>query len=377
MIGKVLLRIWAILHKEFIQIVRDRLTLATMLMVPVIQLILFGYAINSDPKHLPTLLYLEDQSAIVRSLVSGLKTSSYFDVQGQVQSAEEGRKALQRGDVSFVVTVPAGFTRKLLRAEQPNVLIEADASDPVASANAVSLVQGVVASALKQDLKGEYSYLLSGPSPVVVNIHRLYNPEGITQYNIVPGLLGVILTMTMVMITAIAMTREVERGNMENLLAMPAYPWEVMVGKIFPYIMIGVIQTAIVLLTARFLFDVPFVGAFWVLVLGISLFILCNLAVGFTFSTIARTQMQAMQMTFFFFLPSIILSGFMFPFRGMPTWAQGIGEVFPLTHFLRLVRGVMLRGASASEVWPNFWPMLIFITIAAFVAMRRYRVTLD
>jgi ABC-2 type transport system permease protein len=370
-------RIGAILTKEFIQMRRDRLTSAIMVVMPIMQLILFGFAINSDPRHLPTLLYLEDRSAIVRSLTAGLQNSSYFDVEGEVQSAEAGTKALQSGEAAFVITVPAGFTRDMLRGDRPQLLIEADASDPSAASNAVGMIQQITQSALKQDLKGEWASLAQGPPPVDIVIHRMYNPEGISQYNIVPGLLGVILTMTMVMITSIAMTRETERGNMENLLAMPARPWEVMAGKIVPYIGVGIVQTAIVLLASTFVFGVPFLGSLWLLSLGVGLFIIANLAVGFTFSTVARSQMQAMQMTFFFFLPSIMLSGFMFPFRGMPAWAQGIGQIFPLTHFLRVVRGVMLKGSDFAAMWPNIWPMLVFIAVATAVAMTRYRSTLD
>ncbi|MGN6364423.1 ABC transporter permease [Asticcacaulis taihuensis] len=370
-------RIGAILTKEFIQMRRDRLTSAIMVVMPIMQLILFGFAINSDPRHLPTLLYLEDRSAIVRSLTAGLQNSSYFDIEGEVQSADAGTKALQSGEAAFVITVPAGFTRDMLRGDRPQLLIEADASDPSAASNAVGMIQQITQSALKQDLKGEWASLAQAPPPIDIAIHRMYNPEGISQYNIVPGLLGVILTMTMVMITSIAMTRETERGNMENLLAMPARPWEVMAGKIVPYIGVGIVQTAIVLLASTFVFGVPFLGSVWLLSLGVGLFIIANLAVGFTFSTVARSQMQAMQMTFFFFLPSIMLSGFMFPFRGMPAWAQGIGQVFPLTHFLRVVRGVMLKGSDFAAMWPNIWPMLIFIAVATTVAMARYRSTLD
>ena len=370
-------RIGAIMLKEFIQMRRDRLTFGMMIVVPVIQLTLFGFAINSDPRHLPTLLYLEDDSTIVRSLAAGLQESSYFDIEGEVRSADAATRALQAGDAAFVITVPAGFTRAVLRGDHPQLLIEADASDPSAASNAVGMIQQIVASALKQDLKGEWAPLAQGPPPIDIVVHRMYNPEGISQYNIVPGLLGVILTMTMIMITSIAMTREIERGNMENLLAMPARPWEVMVGKITPYVGVGLIQTAIVLAASAWVFQVPFIGSPWIMALGVSLFIVANLAVGFTFSTIARSQMQAMQMTFFFFLPSILLSGFMFPFRGMPMWAQWIGQVFPLTHFLRIVRGVMLKGADFHALWPSIWPLLVFIAVAMSVAMLRYRSTLD
>ena len=370
-------RIGAILLKEFIQMRRDRLTFGTMIMVPVIQLTLLGFRINSDPRHLPTYLYVQDNSTIVRSLIAGLKTSSYFDIVGEVGDPDTATAKLQNGDAAFVITVPPGFTRGVLRGDKPELLIEADASDPSAASNAVGFIDQIVTSALQHDLKGEWASLNRGDPPVNIVIHRMYNPEGISQYNIVPGLLGVILTMTMIMITSIAMTRETERGNMENLLAMPARPWEVMIGKIVPYVGVGIVQTTIVLAAAFYVFQVPFVGSLGLLALGLGLFIVANLAVGFTFSTIARTQMQAMQMTFFFFLPSMLLSGFMFPFRGMPGWAQAIGEVFPLTHFLRIVRGVMLKGADWAAIWPNIWPMVIFLAAATTVAMLRYRSTLD
>jgi ABC-2 type transport system permease protein len=370
-------RIGAILLKEFIQMRRDRLTFGMMIMVPVIQLTLFGFAINSDPRHLPTLLYIKDDSTIVRSLIAGLKTSTYFDIVGQVDNPDTATAKLQNGDAAFVITIPPGFTRGVLRGDKPEMLIEADASDPSAASNAVGFIEQIVSQALAHDLKGEWAPLNQGDPPVNIVIHRMYNPEGISQYNIVPGLLGVILTMTMIMITSIAMTRETERGNMENLLAMPARPWEVMIGKILPYVGVGLVQTMIVLVAAYYVFGVPFIGSTWLMAVGVGVFIVANLAVGFTFSTIARTQMQAMQMTFFFFLPSMLLSGFMFPFRGMPNWAQWIGEVFPLTHFLRIVRGVMLKGADWPAIWPNIWPMIIFLVVATGIAMVRYRSTLD
>ncbi len=370
-------RIGAILLKEFIQMRRDRLTFGMMILMPVIQLILFGFAINSDPRHLPTYFYVQDNSTLVRSIIAGMKTSSYFDIVGEVDDPRAALQKLQSGDAAFVVTVPPGFTRGVLRGDQPELLLEADASDPSAASNAVGFIEEIVNSALAHDLKGEWAPLNQGAPPVNIVIHRMYNPEGISQYNIVPGLLGVILTMTMIMITSIAMTRETERGNMENLLAMPARPWEVMVGKIAPYVGVGIVQTLIVLFAAYDIFQVPFIGSIWLLAVGVGLFIVANLAVGFTFSTIARTQMQAMQMTFFFFLPSMLLSGFMFPFRGMPDWAQWIGEVFPLTHFLRIVRGVMLKGADWAAIWPNIWPMVVFLAAATAVAMVRYRSTLD
>lgn len=370
-------RILAILAKEFIQMRRDRMTFGMMIMVPIIQLTLFGFAINSDPRHLPTAVYLEETSPAVRSIVDALPQSTYFDIKQQVFDPAEADRLLQNGEVAFVVEVPSGFTRGLLRGDRPQLLLSADASDPSAASGAVGQMNEIVRRALNESLGRGWSSLQGQPPLVDVVVHRRYNPEGITQYNIVPGLLGVILTMTMIMITSMAMTRERERGTLENLLAMPARPWEVMVGKITPYVGVGLIQTGIVLLASTFVFGVPFLGSPWLLLACVGLFIIANLAVGFTFSTIARTQMQAMQMTFFFFLPSILLSGFMFPFRGMPDWAQWIGSVFPLTHFLRAVRGIMLKGADATAVWHNIWPLLIFITVASFIALKRYRVTLD
>lgn len=370
-------RILAILAKEFIQMRRDRMTFGMMIMVPIIQLTLFGFAINSDPRHLPTAVYLEETSPAVRSIVAAMRQSTYFDIKQQVFDPAQADRLLQNGEVAFVVEVPSGFTRGLLRGERPQLLLSADASDPSAASGAVGQMNEIVRRAINDGLGRSWS-TLQGQKPLVdVVVHRRYNPEGITQYNIVPGLLGVILTMTMIMITSMAMTRERERGTLENLLAMPARPWEVMVGKITPYVGVGLIQTGIVLLASTFVFGVPFLGSPWLLLACVGLFIIANLAVGFTFSTIARTQMQAMQMTFFFFLPSILLSGFMFPFRGMPEWAQWIGSVFPLTHFLRAVRGIMLKGADASAVWHNIWPLLIFITVASIIALKRYRVTLD
>ncbi|MDC7683721.1 ABC transporter permease [Asticcacaulis sp. BYS171W] len=370
-------RILAILTKEFIQMRRDRMTFGMMVMVPIVQLALFGFAINADPRHLPTVLYLEDESPVVRSIVAGMAQSSYFDIQAQVHDQAQAEALLQAGEAAFVVHIPAGFTRDLLRGEKPSLLIEADASDPSAASGAVAQIGQVVSQALTHDLTRGWGTLLPEAAPVNVVVHRRYNPEGITQYNIVPGLLGVILTMTMIMMTSMAMTRESERGTLENLLAMPARPWEVMVGKIIPYVGVGLIQTVIILGAAAWVFGVPFIGSPVLLFGCVALFIVASLAVGFTFSTMARTQMQAMQMTFFFFLPSMLLSGFMFPFRGMPDWAQAIGSVFPLTHFLRAVRGIMLKGADFVAVWHNIWPLLLFTAVATLIALKRYRVTLD
>ncbi len=370
-------RIWAVWLKELIQMRRDRLTFGMMLGIPIIQLILFGYAINSDPKHLPTAVYLGEQTPIVRSILQGLENSGYYDIVVQTSDPTEGQSLLSSGKVAFVISIPAGFTERLVRGDRPQILIEADASDPAASSNAVGRARAIIGGSLKRELSGTLGYLAPTPEPYDLVIHAEYNPEGITQYNIVPGLLGVILTMTLVMITSIAMTRESERGTMENLLAMPARPLEVMIGKITPYVMVGAVQTSVILLAARILFHVPFEGEFWLLLVGVAVFVVANLALGFTFSTIAKTQMQAMQLTFFFFLPSMLLSGFMFPFRGMPDWAQNVGSILPLTHFLRLVRGVMLKGGAFSDVQAPIFAMGTFAIVVSMIAMLRYRRTLD
>ena len=370
-------RFVAILIKEFRQIQRDRLTFAMMVGVPILQLILFGFAINTDPKHLPLAVVQGDQSEFSRSLIAGLENSAYFRVTRRPASEAEGNRLLERGDVQFMLVIPADFSRRLIRGERPTLLLAADATDPAAGGNALAALNSVGRQALAHDLSGVLAGLQQTDLPFDLRVQRRYNPEGLSRYNIVPGLIGVILTMTMVMMTALAMTRERERGTMENLLATPARPLEVMVGKIMPYILIGYVQVSVILLAARLLFEVPMVGSLALLSLTLVVFMAANLAVGFTFSTIARNQLQAMQLTFFFFLPSILLSGFMFPFRGMPEWAQAIGEVLPITHFLRVVRGILLKGNGWAEISPNLWPIALFMLVAGIVALLRYRQTLD
>ena len=370
-------RIWAVMVKEFVQMRRDRLTFAMMVGIPIMQLILFGYAINTDPKALPTAVLAADNSVYARSFVRAMENSGYFRVVSQIRTEREAEELLATGAVQFVVTIPENFARKLERGERPAVLVEADAADPAATSNALTALLGLNQTALARDLAGPLQYLQNAPPPFEVRVHRRYNPEGISQYNIVPGLMGTILTMTMVIMTGLAMTREQERGTMENLLATPVRPLEVMIGKIVPYIIVGYIQVSIILAVARLLFAVPMVGSLALLSLVLIVFIAANLAIGFTFSTIAKNQLQAMQMGFFFFLPSILLSGFMFPFRGMPVWAQWIGQIFPLTHFLRVVRGILLKGNDLAAILPNVWPIAAFLLVAALVALNRYRETLD
>ncbi|HEY8024266.1 MAG TPA: ABC transporter permease [Burkholderiaceae bacterium] len=370
-------RLIAILLKEFRQLRRDRLTFAMMIVVPIIQLVLFGYAINTDPKHLPMAVLIADDSQFSRSFVAGLENSSYFQITNRIQSENEGNRLLAQGDVQFVLVIPSDFSRRMLRGEHPAMLMAADATDPAASGNALAALDGIGRLAIGRDLGGTLAPLQAADPPYEIRIQRRYNPEGLSRYNIVPGLIGVILTMTMVMMTSLAMTRERERGTMENLLATPVRPSEVMVGKIVPYILIGYVQVVVILVAARLLFDVPMLGSMVLLSLALIIFMAANLAVGFTFSTIARNQLQAMQLTFFYFLPSMLLSGFMFPFRGMPGWAQNIGEALPLTHFLRIVRGILLKGNAIADIWPNVWPILLFMLVAGVVAMNRYKQTLD
>jgi len=366
-----------VLGKEFIQLKRDRLTFAMIVGIPVIQLVLFGFAINSDPKHLPAAVRDADRSEFSRSILAGLRNSDYLDFKFEAHDDAEIDRLLATGAASFVVTVPEGFARALVRGERPALLVEADATDPAATGNAISAVNLLAQTVLARDLVGPLAPLASMPSPFEVRVHPRYNPEAITQYNVVPGLMGVILTMTMVLMTGLAITRETERGTMENLLATPASPLEVMTGKIVPYVLIGLIQVSLILVLARVIFNVPVQGRIDVLFVAVLLFIAANLTLGLTFSSLARNQLQAMQMTFFFFLPSILLSGFMFPFRGMPGWAQAIGEVLPLTHFLRIVRGVLLKGNGISEIAPELWPIALFMAIVGALGLRAFRRTLD
>lgn len=370
-------RLVALVTKEFIQMRRDRITFVMMMSVPVMQLVLFGYAINADPRDLPTAVFAQDQSALTRSFIAGVENSGYFRITAQPKTAEEADELIRAGRVQFLIQIPADFTRDLMRGRKPDLLLDADATDPSATGNALAAIEGVARSAMNRELSGALASLRGNEPPFSVTVHRRYNAEGRTQYNIVPGLLGVILTMTMIMFTAMAMTREVERGTMENLLTMPVRPLEVMLGKIIPYIAVGYGQTALVLVAATLLFGVPLIGSLWVLGLAIFIFVGANLAVGFTFSTLAKNQLQALQMTFFFFLPSILLSGFMFPFRGMPEWAQWVGSALPLTHFLRITRGVMLKGSGLIDLLPEFAAIMAFFFVATLIAMRRYRQTLD
>lgn len=370
-------RLLAILVKEFIQMRRDRITFAMMLGVPLMQLMLFGFAINNDPKHLPAALLALGHDPYARAMAQALAHSGYYRFDYLPQSAAEAEALIARGAVVFVVTIPADFGVRVARGDAPRLLVEADATDPAAASNAIGVLTAVANRALLREQGREAAAAANARQSAEIIVHRRYNPEGISQYNIVPGLLGVILQMTMVMMTAIALVRESERGTMENLLAMPANPAEIMLGKVTPYLGVGMVQVLVVLGAAKTIFTVPFIGDFWLLLLAIAIFVVALVLLGYAISTFARTQMQAMQLTFFFFLPSILLSGFMFPFSGMPDWAQAVGEIFPLTHFLRIIRAVMLKGAEWPAIANETGVLVLFVFLYAGLALARFRRTLD
>ena len=370
-------RFLAVLIKEFIQMKRDRITFGMMIGLPIIQLLLFGYAINSDPRYLPTMVELNDNGPIVRAVLANMETSTYFDFKGLTTGTEDGNRALRDGTANFVVVIPADFERDIVRGRHPDILLSADASDPTAIGGAVGAMNGILASAISQVLTGPLQAAAGAPAPFSVTVHRQFNPEAKSSTNIVPGLLAIILSMTMTMITAVAIVRESERGTMETLIATPVRPLEVMLGKILPYVLVGYVQIVVFLLFARMLFNVPFDGSVWAFVLGFNLFIIVNLALGFLISTLVRNQMQAMQLSIFTILPSILLSGFMFPFAAMPGWAQGIGSAVPATHFLRIVRKIMLKGADLPDIAVDMTNLSIIMAVISVLALLRYRQTLD
>jgi ABC-2 type transport system permease protein len=370
-------RIYAVFLKELVQMRRDRPTFAIMIMVPIMQLTLFGFAIDTDPRQLPTAVELRDDGPLTRSLLASMRQSDYFRIVDIVDTDAEGERLLKSGKASFLVVVPENFERDFVRGERPQLLLAADATDPVAASGPVGAMREIAARALRPELDRLPARLGPRGDPVELVVHRQYNPSGVTSFNIVPGLLGVILTMTLIMITAIALTREVERGTIESLLSTPVRASEVMIGKTTPYILVGAIQALIVLAAGRWVFNIPFYGDLGPFLIAVTLFIFTNLMLGYLISTVARTQMQAMQMTFFVFLPSILLSGFMFPFAAMPAWARAIGECLPITHFLRIVREVMLKGAGFSEISGDLWPIAAILGVLAGASLLRFRRTLD
>ena len=370
-------RTWAVMAKEFGQLRRDRLTYAMILILPIVQLLLFGYAINGDPRRLETAVLVQDHGAMSRSILTAMENSQYFDITLVARTTGELDEALARGDVKFALTIPADFSRRVVRGDGAQILVEADATDPAATSGALAALASLPQQALSRDLSRIAPDRAATHAPFEVVIHRRYNPEGQTAYNIVPGLLAIILSMTLVMMTALGMARERERGTMESLLSTPVLPLEVMAGKLVPYVGVGLLQSVVILVMARVLFGVPMMGGWMALGLGLTLFIIGSLALGFLISTVARTQLQAMQMSFFYMMPSILLSGFMFPFSGMPGWAQAIGTAIPVTHFLRIVRGALLKGVGLAEAAPSLFALVVFCIVVTALAMTRYRTTLD
>jgi len=370
-------RVAAVFLKELVQMRRDRPTFAIMIMMPIIQLVLFGYAINTDPRHMPAVVEMREDGPMTRAFLASLQASSFVDIVAVATRADEAEAMLRSGEANFLISIPEGFERRLVRGERPQILIAADASDPVATGGTLGAIERIAQMAFAPEFDGALSYLAQGPPPYEIVVHRRYNPAGVSAFNIVPALLGIILTMTMVMITSIALTRETERGTMENLLATPVRPVEVMIGKTTPYVFVGAIQVVIVLLMSTLLFHIPFTGSAMAFLVGVTLFILANLMLGYLISTIAKTQMQAMQMTFFVFLPTILLSGFMFPFRAMPAWAQAIGEALPITHFLRMVREIVLKDAGFADIVGDLWPLTVILLVLSALALLRFRRTLD
>jgi len=374
-----LLRVFAVLAKEFTQLRRDRVTFAMILGIPIMQLLLFGYAINNDPRHLPAAVLSHDHTNLSRAVVSSLERTGYVDVRYLPRSEAEMDGLVRRGKVILAVTIPPDFTRRVLKRDHAQILAEADASDPTTAAGALAAVAQLPDEALRHDLVGAIASAAPDP-PFEVVVHRLYNPENITSYNIVPGLLGIVLSLTLVMMTAMAVTREVERGTMESLLSTPARPTEIMVGKLVPYVLVGIVQTLVILLSARLLFAVPMADSLvgWsALATATVMFITGNLALGYLISTMAKSQLQAMQMSFFYMLPSIFLSGFAFPFYGMPGWARVLGEILPVTHFIRIVRGALLKGQLFGDMSGELRALALFVVVVSAAAVMRSRTTLD
>ena len=364
---------WAMLVKEFIQLKRDRVSFAMIIMIPLVQLMLFGYAINTNPRNLPTAVLMQESTDLSRSILAALENTKYFRVTQLPHSEAEVDALLASGTVLFAIEIPAKFERSVRRGDKPAMLVLADATDPVASGTALGALNMVLQTALSHDR----AVPASPTMPFEIRTHARYNPAAVTALNIVPGLVGTILTMTMLIFTALSVTREIERGTMENLLSMPITPVEIMLGKIIPYVFVGFVQAALIIGIGVTLFGVPIVGSLAVLAALSTLFIATNLSIGYTFSTVAQNQLQAMQMSMMFFLPNILLSGFLFPFAGMPIWAQWIGEALPLTHYLRIVRSIMLKGSNLSDLRYDAIAMFVLMLIAMTIAVTRFRRTLD
>lgn len=370
-------RLWALIIKEFTQFRRDRATFRIVIILPILQLILLGYAINTNPRYLPTALINFDSGPFSRSLIHELENTQYFKFDHFPKTENDAKKLLATHQILFTLSIPPDFSRKLVRGEKPSALLEADGTDPVSVAYALSAASTLMNNVFQYDLYGPLQWLNPKPSPAQLLVHTKYNPSGITQYNIVPGLVGLILTLTFVMVTSMALTREREHGTLESLLATPLLPMEVIIGKTAPFILVGYSQMIFIIVIAILIFRVPMIGNPMLLAIATLPFILASLLVGILISTLAKTQLEASQMSLFFYLPSLILSGFAFPFKGMPLWAQWLGNVLPLTHFINIMRGIMLKGVTFTEVWIDVWPILIFMLLIFYIATKRYRRTLD
>lgn len=367
-------RVLAVLVKEFRQMMRGQPSV--ILSIPIMQLLLFGYAINDNPHHLPTGVYIQDQGEFARSILAAMRNTGYFDIVATARNSAELDKLMALGKITFSVTIPGDFTRRVIRHDNAQILVEADASDPTATGSAIAALAALPTTALSRDLIGAVAPAASN-APFTAVVHSRYNPEAITSYNIVPGLLGTVLSMTLVFMTAQSLAKEREVGTLEGLLATPVRPVEVLIGKLAPYVGVGVLQTGIILLLARALFDVPEAGGWDALAIGVVLFIVGSLALGFLVSTFARTQQEAQLIAQFYFMPSFLLSGFFFPFAGMPGWAQAIGSLVPVTHFLRIVRGSLLKGQGIADAWPSLAALMLFVLGVSVLAILRYRTTLD
>jgi ABC-2 type transport system permease protein len=364
---------WAMLVKEFIQLKRDRVSFAMIIMIPLVQLMLFGYAINTNPRNLPTAVLMQESTDLSRSILAALENTKYFRVTQLPHSEAEVDELLASGTVLFAIEIPARFERSVRRGDKPAMLVIADATDPVASGTALGTLNMVLQTALSHDRAVPDKPTM----PFEIRTHARYNPAAVTALNIVPGLVGTILTLTMLIFTALSVTREIERGTMENLLSMPITPVAIMLGKIIPYVLVGFVQAALIIGIGVTLFGVPIVGSLAMLAALSTLFIATNLSIGYTFSTVAQNQLQAMQMSMMFFLPNILLSGFIFPFAGMPIWAQWIGETLPLTHYIRIIRSIMLKGSNLSDLRYDAIAMSVLMLIAMTIAVTRFRRTLD
>lgn len=369
--------IMAIFKKEFLHLRRDKATIIMIIFMPLMQLFLFGFAINSDPHHLSTGVITHDQSIFSRNILYAMKNSRYFNITHNVSSLSEGKKLLKEGKINFLLTIPNQFYKKLISKQTPQILIEADATDPIAVARPLGVFEKIIQNAIEKDAKGTLQFLKPNPPPYSIVIHQLYNPENLSHYNFIPGLIGIVLMMTCITMTASSLTNEKEKGTMENLLSMPIQPIEVMLGKVTPYIFIAFLQAFIILSMAYFVFGLPLHGSFFLIFLSLFLFISCKVSLGYIISVISKNQTQSNQMSTFFMLPSILLSGFMFPFSGMPGWAQFLGSLLPTTYFMRLMRSIILKGCSFIEMFSFIWPLCLMLIIIIFLSVKIYKRTLD